>query len=221
MRSTRRVVAEPVGGAALRGACQPGVLHHLGQLVAGQLADPAAPQEDRQVPVEVRGREERRRLRPARARACPPRHPPRTRSRRGSARPSAGRPRRGAGCGRTRTTCRPPGRPGSPWSRGNTVTCGIARASSWTSSIRAFRRAGTPRSVGGRPPVGERSGRHRREWARVPAACLTASSVGVSQHGSHCTAGFGCRLGIGAGGEDDEVSPRRAGGGGLPGRGRR
>ena len=53
---------EPVRARGGRRPGQPGVLDHLGQLVAGQLADPAGPQQHRRVAVEVRGGEERRRL---------------------------------------------------------------------------------------------------------------------------------------------------------------
>ena len=69
---SRRASRPPGAREARR---QPGVLDHLGELVAGQLADPAGPQQHGQVAVEVRGGEERRAPRPAPAPACPPRTP--------------------------------------------------------------------------------------------------------------------------------------------------
>src|SRR5438477_5026443 len=54
--------AEPGRPPARRGARQPGVLDHLGQLGPGELAKSAGPHQYRWVAVEVGGCEERRRL---------------------------------------------------------------------------------------------------------------------------------------------------------------
>jgi len=59
-RVTRVVGAgEPGCRPARRGAGQPRVLHHLGQLGTAELADPAGPQQHRRVPVEMARGEER------------------------------------------------------------------------------------------------------------------------------------------------------------------
>jgi hypothetical protein len=51
---------QPLRGASGRGTGEPGVLHHLGEFGVAEVGQVLAADQDRQVPIEVRRREERR-----------------------------------------------------------------------------------------------------------------------------------------------------------------